>query len=124
MYALVTIDFAGGVAMNNLVQIQVGEALIALEASRGVSTTVVAFPNLSVSGEEVGVATVSGGVFEGTLALVLSCDGQTDPVVTLKNLVPGPGGNPTTITWPCATMPQTQVLMPDNPLTLSGIVAN
>lgn len=124
MYALVTIDFAGGVAMNNLVQIQIGQALIALEASRGVTTTVVAFPNLSVSGEELGVATVSGGVFEGKLALVLACDGQTDPVVTLKNLVPGPSGNPTTITWPCATMPQTQVLMPDNPLTLSGIVAN
>lgn len=124
MDALVTIDFAGGVASTSLVQLFLSQAQLSLSTNRGVSTTVVDFPNLAVGAEQVAVATQSGGVFNGTIALQLAWTGDALPVVTLNNLVVGPHGNPATITWPTAQGPQTQILTPGNPLTLSGIVGD
>ncbi|WP_137861335.1 MULTISPECIES: hypothetical protein [unclassified Sphingomonas] len=124
MDAQVTINFAGGVASTNLVQVMLGQAVLALESLRGASASVVGFTNMTVYAERVTFATQSGGVFDGSLSLVLSWHGG-DPSVTLDNLVPAPShGNPATITWPTGSGQETQILTPGNALTLSGIVAD
>ena len=41
MDAQVTINFAGGVASTNLVQVMLGQAVLALESLRGASASVV-----------------------------------------------------------------------------------
>jgi hypothetical protein len=119
---LVTIDFAGGVAATSLVQIILGQAVIAPSVNQGVTTGIGSFTNLSVWADQVAFATPVGGVFDGTLSLALGLESE-DPTVTLNNLVPSAKGEPATITWPTASGPQVQILMPGNPMTLSGIVA-
>jgi len=112
--AQVTINFAGGVASTNLVQVILGQAGLALESGRGAPAAVVGLTNTTVH---------RGGAFVGTLALTLSWSGE-DPTVTLDNLVPAAHGGPATVSWPTATGLETQVLTPGNALTLSGIVAD
>ncbi|MDF2385708.1 hypothetical protein JMG10_29855 [Nostoc ellipsosporum NOK] len=123
MDAQVTINFAGGVASTNLVQVILGQAVLALESVRGALADVMGFTNMTVHPAQVTFATPSGGAFVGTLALTLSWNGE-DPTVTLDNLVPSAHGGPATITWPTANGPETQILTTGNALTLSGIVAD
>ena len=123
MDAQVTINFAGGVASTNLVQVILGQAVLALESVRGALADVVGFTNMTVHPGQVTFAAPTGGAFVWTLALTLSWSGE-DPTVTLDNLVPAAHGGPATVSWPTATGLETQVLTPGNALTLSGIVAD
>jgi hypothetical protein len=119
--AAVTINFAGGAASTNLVQVFVEHGEFSLELNEGVATGIgSAFTNVSIAPGTVGFATAAGGAFNGTLTLVLQWSGQ-DPAIILNNLVPAPHGNPATITWPTAGGQETQILTPGTPLTLSGI---
>jgi hypothetical protein len=120
MEATVTIDLGGGAASTNLVQLLVQHAAFALAPNQGVACDIASgVTNVSISPGAISIATASGATFSGTLTLLLQWTGQ-DPAVILNNLVPT-HGNPATIAWPAASGPETQILTPGTPLTLSGI---
>ena len=119
MDAQVTINFAGGIASTNLVQVVLGQAVLALQSVRGALANIVGFTNMTVYPAQIVFATPNGGAFDGAL----SWSGE-DPTLTLDNLVQAPHGAPATVTWPVAGGTETQILTPGNPLTLSGIVAD
>ena len=123
MDAQVTINFAGGIASTNLVQVVLGQAVLALQSVRGALANIVGFTNMTVYPAQIVFATPNGGAFDGTLALTLSWSGE-DPTLTLDNLVQAPHGAPATVTWPVAGGTESQILTPGNPLALSGIVAD
>jgi hypothetical protein len=122
--AAVTINFAGGTASTDLVQVLVEHAQVALGLNEGVATGIdFAFTNISICPGAVSFATAAGGTFDGTLTLALQWSGQ-NPAIMLNNLVPAPHGNPATITWPTTQGQETQILTPGTPLTLSGITGS
>lgn len=124
MIAAVTINFAGGAASASLVQIVVERGEFALGLNDGLATgSGCAFPNISIGSCSLSFATASGGIFDGTLTLGLQWSGP-HPAILLSNLDPSPHGNPATITWPTAQGPETQILTPGTPLTLSGIAGS
>ncbi|MDF7777505.1 hypothetical protein P1X14_19780 [Sphingomonas sp. AOB5] len=124
MSAMVSIDMAAGVASTNVVQLLFGQAEIALGANQGVSCSIIGIANIAITPESVTFATVTGGCFNGSLAMALQLYPSEEPTITLNNLVPGQNGYPATISWPTASGLQTQILTPGNPLTLCGIVSS
>lgn len=119
MESTVTINFAGGTASTQLVQIFVQGAEIGLGITAGVTLTA-PLTNLSIQPGVVAIASPIGGRYDGRIALLLQWSGN-DPTVALNNLVPA-GGGPATVSWPTATGPETQALTPGTPITLNGLV--
>lgn len=122
MEASITINFAGGTAATNLVQILVAGGTIALDPRSGVTLAVPGVTNIAVGPGSVGISGPVGGRFSGTLMLLLGWSSGV-PSVTLDNLVPT-AGNPATITWPTASGLQVQILTPGDPMPLTGLIGS
>lgn len=124
MSALVTINFGGGSAMTNLVLIEVGQGEIALQQPDGLTALISSgVTNIGAGSQTVTFATGLKAEFVGTLAVVIQWTPPQEPSITLNNLANGIE-SPATVSWPTATVPQTQQLTPGQPLTLSGIVSD
>lgn len=122
METTVTINFAGGTASTDPVQILVQGAQLVLDVTTGVALAAPGLTNLSIRPDLVAFASPPGGQFNGTIGLLLSWSGD-DPAVTLNNLAPAEG-EPATIVWPAASGPVTQVLTPGTPMTLYGLIGS
>lgn len=124
MSAPIVIDFGGGQATTNIVEVQVTDATIALQAQSGLSASIGSgITNLSVTPDGVSIATGPGAILSGTLALAIDWPSSETPAVTLLNLAPA-SASPPTLSWPTASGPETQILTQGNPLALSGIVSD
>lgn len=121
MYASITVDFAGGSAVTNLVQLRLGQAVVALRQDDGVTAQFSSgITNLAVETQSVSLATGLKAEFTGTITLTIEWTSSQEPSVVLDNLSNAPA-TPATVTWPTQTVPQTEILTPGEPLTLSGI---
>lgn len=123
MNAPVMIDFAGGAAATSPVQLRPIGGSFVLQANQRTAAAVAGFTSIAMLPGGVSFACAVGGIFDGTLAMVLEWSGQ-DPQIVLDNLVPAAHGGPATISWPTATGQETQILSPGNPLTLTGIIGD
>lgn len=123
MDAPIMIDFAGGTAATSPVRVVPVDASFVLQANAQTVAAIAGFTSIAILPDGISFATAVGGVFEGTLTMVLQWSGA-DPQIALDNLVPGAHGGPATISWPTPTGEETQILSPGTPLTLTGIVGS
>ena len=123
MSAQITINFGGGTATSSRVAIVQTDATISPNPQTGVSVAMAsALTNITVLSNQVAIATALNAAFDGSLTLSIAWS-SGDPAVTLDNLQSS-ANSPATATWPTAAGPQTQILTPGNPLTLSGLVSS
>lgn len=122
MSALITINFAGGTAASNNVFVILTNCAVAPGAQSGVVVAMASgLTNISIFAGQVGIATATGGKFDGSVAIEISWSAGSQPIVTLNNLQ-NSTTNPATVTWPTAGGPETQILSPGDPMVLTGIV--
>lgn len=121
MSASVMINFAGGSATSPGVEMVLSDGEIVLGANAGVTVAMAsALTNITITGTQIVISTAVGGQFNGSVAIQVSWDSGRTPSLTLNNLQYGT--SPATVTWPTAGGPQTQILGPGFPISLSGIV--
>ncbi|MGH6616991.1 hypothetical protein [Sphingomonas sp.] len=122
MTALITINFANGTAASNGVDVLLTNCQVAPGADYGVVVAMAsALTNISVFNSQVVISTATSALFNGSLTIQISWKSGAEPSVTLNNLH-NSGGSPATVSWPTESGPQTQILSPGDPQTLSGIV--
>lgn len=122
MSARITINFAGGTATANLVEVSLSNCSVSLSQDYGAAVAMAsALTNITVLAAQVTIATAYNAQFNGTLQMPIGWTAGQLPSVTLNNLQ-NPSGSPATVTWPTATIPQTQVLSPGVAMPLTNIV--
>jgi hypothetical protein len=122
MSALITINFAGGSATSPGVEIVLTDCEVAPGANAGVTVAMAsALTNIAIVGAQVLISTAVGGQFTGSVAIQISWNSGRTPSVTLNNLH-NSVSSPAMVTWPTALGPQTQILGPGDPISLSGII--
>jgi hypothetical protein len=124
MSALITINFAGGTATSPGVEVVLTDCQVAPGVNSGVTVAMAsALTNISVVGGQIVISTAVGGQFNGSVAIQISWGSGKTPSVTLNNLH-NSASSPATVSWPTAIGPQTQILAPGDPISLSGIVGD
>ncbi|MGK6319616.1 hypothetical protein [Sphingomonas sp. DT-204] len=124
MSALITINFAGGSATSPGVEVVLTDCQVAPGANSGVTVAMAsALTNITVVAAQIVISTAVGGQFNGSIAIPISWDSGQTPSVTLNNLH-NSAGSPAMVTWPTKAGPETQILSPGDPMSLSGIVSS
>ncbi|HVZ52650.1 MAG TPA: hypothetical protein VG986_11835 [Pseudolabrys sp.] len=124
MSALISINFAGGSATANYVTVVLSNCTVSPGANQGATVAMAsALTNITVTANEVSIATAQNARYNGTLSLAIGWSSGQRPAVTLNNLEKD-GQSPATITWPTTNGPATQILTPGSAMPLSGIVGS
>lgn len=124
MSALITINFAGGSATSPGVEVMLTDCQVAPGVNSGVVVAMAsALTNITVVGAQIVISTAVGGQLNGSVAIQISWSSGQTPSVTLNNLRNN-AGSPAMVTWPTKGGPQTQILSPGDPISLSGIVSS
>jgi hypothetical protein len=122
MSASITINFAGGTATSTGVEVALANCQVAPGSEYGVSVAMAsALTNITVLSNQVTISTATDALFNGSLSIQISWGSGPEPGVTLNNLHNNTS-SPAMVTWPTKDGPQTQILSPGDPITLSGIV--
>jgi hypothetical protein len=123
MSATITVNFGAQTQSVSAATVALGNATVSLSPEGGVSCAFsTALNNFWVWSNYVMFGSEGGAQFTGSVSIGIVWASGATPTVTISSLTTA--GAPAMVTWPTASGPATQVLTPNTPMPLNGIVSS